>query len=170
MKLYFGKIPMIAEELVRALTADDDIEVASEEEVRLDFESILKEFVRRERQVVDEAKTRMERGGISYSLLGKTISHVSKEMGFPPQDEHLPYLVDQLMTMLFHSANVEEVYGDDIALRKKITNVLRKHTSVESELDKEVRSKIKNLEEGTGAFEVEYEKVMAQLRKRKGLS
>ncbi len=170
MKLYTGKVGMISEQLLSALTAEGDIEVANGEEVKLDFESILKEFIRRERQVVDEAKNRMERAGSSYSLLGKTKNQVAKEMGFPTNDEQLPFLVQQIMTMLFHSANIEEVYAEDNILRKKITDVLRKNTSQEDELDVEVRSKIKNLEEGTGAFEVEYEKVMAQLRKRKGLN
>ncbi len=169
MRLYSGKVPQISDELVRALTRDGDIEVSSTEEVKLDFESVLKEFIRRQRQITDEAKNRMERGGLSYAMLGKMKSQVCKEWGFPPHDEELPYLVDQLLTMLFHSNHVEEVFSDDPVLRKKITSVLRRHTDVESELDKEVRSKIKNLQEGTASFEIEYEKVMAQLKKRKRL-
>ncbi|MEM9071799.1 MAG: DUF507 family protein [Myxococcota bacterium] len=169
MRLYSGKVPIISDTLVRALTKDGDIEVVSADEVRLDFESVLKEFIRRQRQIVDEAKTRMERNGLSYSMLGKMKSQVAKEVGFPPQDEQLPYLVDQLLTMLFHSNNVEEIFADDPVLRKKITTTIKKHTDVESELDKEVRSKIKNLQEGTASFEIEYEKVMAQIKKRKHL-
>lgn len=169
MRLYSGKVPLISDDLVRSLTADGDIEVISEEEVKLDFESVLKEFVRRSREVVEEAKTRMERNGLSYEMLGRVKSQVAKDWGFPPQDEQLPYLVEQILTMLFHSNNVEEVFADDPILRKKITSCIKKHTELESELDKEVRSKIKNLEEGTASFEVEYEKVMAALKKRKRL-
>ncbi|HJK90813.1 MAG TPA: DUF507 family protein [Polyangiaceae bacterium LLY-WYZ-15_(1-7)] len=169
MKLYSGKVPFIAEDLLRELTKDEDIEVESSEEVRLDFEAVLKEFIRRSRRVVDEAKDRMERAGLSYAVMGKVRAQVAKEMGFPPHDEQLPYLVEQLMTMLFHSANVAEVWAEDGVLRKKIATVLRKHTNMESDLDREVRSKIKNLEEGTAAFEVEYEKVMASLKSRKHL-
>lgn len=169
MRLYSGKVPLIADDLVRSLTKDGDIEVISEEEVRLDFESVLKEFVRRARELVEEAKTRMERNGLSYEMLGKVKSQVAKDWGFPAQDEQLPYLVEQLLTMLFHSNNVEEVFADDPILRKKITSAIKKHTEVESELDREVRSKIKNLEEGTASFEIEYEKAMAALKKRKRL-
>ena len=55
-------------------------------------------------------------------------------------------------------------------LRKKITNILRKHMDVGGELDEEVRSKIKNLEEGTASFEIEYQRVMGELKRKKGLT
>jgi len=160
----------MAEELLRALTADGDIEIESEEEVRLDFEAVFKEYVRRDRRVLDEAKGRMEREGLSYGVLGKIKSQVARDMGFPNRDEQLPYLVEQVMTMLFHSNNVVEVFGEDHVLRKKITTVIKKNTNLDDDLDKEVRSKIKNLSEGTASFEIEYEKVMEQIKRRKGLS
>jgi len=169
MRLYTGKIGPIVDDLVRELTAQGDIEVEEEAEVRLDLEAVLKEFIRRERQLVDEAKDRMEREGLGYSKLGRMRQRVAKEMGFPQQDETLPYLVDQLLNMLFHSANVVEIYADDVTLRKKITPVLRRHMEVESGLDAEVRSKIRNLQEGTAAFEVEYAKVMDQIKRKRGL-
>lgn len=170
MRLYSGKVSAIAEDLVRALAEGGDIEVESEEEVRLDIEAVLKEYLRVEREVVDEAKTRMESRGLSYGNLGKIKAQVGKERGAPPTDEILPYLVDQILNMLFHSANVAEIFAEDVVLRTKITPVLKKHMDVEDELDREVRSKIKNLEEGTATFEIEYAKVMDQIKRKKGLS
>jgi len=154
---------------MRELTARGEIEVEEAEEVKLDLEAVLKEFIRRERQMVDDAKDRMEREGLGYSKLGRMRQRVAKEMGFPQQEEVLPYLVDQLLNMLFHSANVIEIYADDVELRKKITPILRRHMEVESGLDAEVRSKIKNLQEGTAAFEVEYAKVMDLIKHKRGL-
>ena len=49
MRLYSGKIGPIVDDLVRDLTAQNDIEVDDEAEVRMDLEAVLKEFVRRER-------------------------------------------------------------------------------------------------------------------------
>ncbi len=170
MRLYKGKIPLIVDELLTALIQDGDIEVDNPEEARLDLEAVLTEFVRRERQVMDDAKGRMEREGMSYSMLGKMRSRVAREMGFPPQDEMLPYIIDQLLTMLFHSQNIGEVFAEDAALRKKMAPVLRRHTEIESELDREVRSKIKNLSEGTATFEIEYARVMEKMKRKKGLS
>ena len=68
-----------------------------------------------------------------------------------------------------HHPNVVEIYADDTTLRKKITPVLRRHMEVDTGLDAEVRSKIKNLQEGTAAFEVEYAKVMDQIKHKRGL-
>jgi len=170
VRLYSGKVPLIADELISSLAADGDIEVSSAEEARLDLEAVLKEYIRRDRKVLEDAKTRMEQRGLSYSALGKMKSMVAKEHGFPAHDDQLPYLVEQLMTMLFHSNNIEEIFAEDPALRKKITACVKRHTNMESELDKEVRSKIKNLSEGTATFEIEYAKVMEQIKRRKGLS
>lgn len=170
MRLYSGKIGPIAEEIVRELTSGGDIEAENEHEVRLDVEAVLKEYLRLDREIVEEAKNRIEIRGLGYGNLGKMKSQVAKEKGGPPADEVLPYLLDQILNMLFHSNNVAEIYADDVELRKKITPILRRHMEVEDELDKEVRSKIKNLEEGTASFEIEYAKVREQIKRKKGLT
>lgn len=169
MRLFSGKIGAIADDIVRTLTTGGEIETESEEEVRLDIEAVLKEYLRMDRDIADEAKNRMEVRGLGYSNLGRVKSQVSKERGAPPSDEVLPYLLDQILNMLFHSNNVEEIYAEDLELRTKITPILKRHMDVEGELDKEVRSKIKNMQEGTAAFEVEYDKVMSQMKRKRGL-
>jgi hypothetical protein len=169
MRLYSGKVSSIAEDIVGTLKSDGSIEVTSEEEVRLDIEAVLKEYLRLEREIVDEAKNRMETRGLDYSKLGRMKAQVAKERGAPPADETLPYLLDQILNMLFHSANVEEIYSEDVALRTQITPILRRHMDVDGDLDQEVRSKIKNLEEGTANFEIEYARVMDQVKRRRGL-
>lgn len=169
MRLFSGKITIIAEEVVRALTADGDLETESPAEVQLDVESVLKEYLRVEREVSEEAKNRMEARGMGYSNLGKVKSQVAKERNTVTGEDALPYLIDQILEMLFHSQNVIEVFAEDAALRKKIAPIMRKHMDVEGDLDKEVRAKIKNLEEGTAAFDVEYGKMMEQMKRNKGL-
>jgi len=169
MRLFSGKIDVIADDVVRNLTSSGDIEVESEEEVRLDIQAVLKEYLRMDREISDEAKNRMEVRGQGYSNLGRTKAQVSKERGAPPPDEILPYILEQILNMLFHSNNVAEIYAEDIDLRTKITLILKQHMDVEGELDKEVRSKIKNMQEGTAAFEVEYERVMSQMKRKRGL-
>lgn len=170
MRLFSGKIPSISDEIVRLLTADGDVETERPNEVILDIESVLKEYLRFERDIGEEAKNRLESRGLPYAQLGKVRSQVARERGAPQQDDILPYLVDQILELLFHSNHVEEIFAEDTALRKKITVVLRKHMDVGGELDEEVRSKIKNLEEGTASFEIEYQRVMGDLKRKKGLS
>lgn len=170
MRLFSGKIPVISDEVVRLLTSEGDIETEQPNEVVLDIESVLKEYLRFERSVADEAKNRLEARGLPYAQLGKVRSQVAREKGAPQNDDVLPYLIDQLLSLLFHSKNVDEIFSEDTELRKKITNILRKHMDVGGELDEEVRSKIKNLEEGTASFEIEYQRVMGELKRKKGLT
>ncbi|MDQ3036354.1 MAG: DUF507 family protein [Myxococcota bacterium] len=170
MRLFSGKIPTIAQEVVKSLSENGDVETAAPVEVQADIESVLKEYLRQERKVTDEAKNRMEIRGLTYGELGKMKGQVAKDLRLATGEDTLPYLVEQILEILFHSANVEEIFADDNVLRKKITTILRKHMDVEQELDKEVRGKIKNLEEGTAAFETEYGRVMEQIKRNKRLT
>ncbi|HET8934339.1 MAG TPA: DUF507 family protein [Polyangiales bacterium] len=170
MRLYRGKIETIAEDVIRTLKEQESIELENELEARQDIESVLKEYLRLEREITDDAKNRMEIRGLGYSQLGKVKSQVNKERGAPNQDEVLPYLLDQIMHLLFHSANIAEIFAEDVELRKAITPILKKHMEVDSDLDREVRSKIKNLQEGTTDFDVEYARVMEQIKDKRGLS
>ena len=170
MRLFRGKVELIAEDVIATLKASGDIEIENEQEARLDIEAVLKEYLRLDREVVEEAKNRMEVRGLGYSQLGRVRSQVAKERGTPGQDEILPYLLDQILNLLFHSNHVSEIFADDAELRKKLTPILKKHMDVENDLDREVRSKIKNLEEGTSTFEVEYTRVMEQIKQKRRLS
>lgn len=170
MRLFSGKIPLIAQEVVKTLVEGGDIETESPNEVTADIESVLKEYLRQERRVVDEAKNRLEIRGLAYSDLGKMKNQAAKDMRLATGEDTLPYLLEQILEILFHSANVEEIFSDDPVLRKKITAILRRHMDVEQELDREVRGKIKNLEEGTAAFETEYARVMEQIKRNKRLT
>jgi hypothetical protein len=170
MRLYPGKIETIAEDVIRTLKERGSVELESDVEARRDVESVLKEYLRLDREIVDEAKNRMEIRGLGYSQLGKVKGQVGKERGAPSQDEVLPYLLDQIMHLLFHSANVAEIFAEDVELRKSLTPILRKHMEVDSDLDREVRSKIKNLQDGTTDFDVEYARVMEQIKHKRGLT
>ena len=170
MRLYRGKIETITDDLLRTLKEAGDIEFENEPEAKLDIESVLKEYLRLDREIVEEAKNRMEVRGLGYSNLGRVKSQVAKERGGPGQEEVLPYLLEQILNILFHSANIAEIYADDADLRKKITPILRKHMEVENDLDREVRSKIKNLQEGTSDFEIEYTRVMEQIKQKRRLT
>lgn len=169
MRLYAGRISAICAELTKVLGANGRVEFENRTEAELDFESVLKEFLRLERSVMDEARRRNGVRGGSAMGVGRLRAEVAKEKNFPGQDEQLPYILKQLLDMLFYSNNVAEVFADDVTLRKTIVPVLKKHMSVEDDLDREVRGRIKNFQEGTQAFEVEYEKVLAQIRRNKQL-
>jgi hypothetical protein len=166
MRLYPGKIPAIAQEIIRRTRDDGDIEVANPQEAQLDIEAVLKEYVRMDRELTEKAKDIMERRGLAYSQFARTKRMLADERTFALGDEAVPYLAIQIVEVFDHSPNIDEIFVEDAVLRKKIQEILKKHMQVDAELDQEVRRRIKNLEEGTAAWEVEYQKIMEQLKRK----
>ena len=75
----------------------------------------------------------------------------------------------EILEILMHSANVDEIFSEDVVLRRKMAPVLKSHMAVDEEVEREVRGKLKHVEEGTRTWEVEYARVMEEIRRRKGL-
>ena len=61
MRLYSGKIPNIAQDLIRKLKEEGDIEVSDVQEAQLDVEAVLKEYLRLDRELTEKAKDIMEK-------------------------------------------------------------------------------------------------------------
>lgn len=169
MKLYASKISAISEELIRSLAEAGDIEVNDVPEAQLDIEAILKEYVRLDREFTDQAKDLLEQRKLSYGQFGKLKRGLAEEKGFALGEEATSYLASQMLESFMQSRFIEEVFADDTTLRRKTKELLRKHMMVEDELDAEVRQRIKNLEEGTSTWDLEYNKVMQQIREKHGI-
>lgn len=169
MKLYATKIPVIAAELIRKLKDDGDIDVNDPKEAQLDVEAVLKEYLRLDRELTEQAKDYMERRRLPYEQLGKIRREFAEKREFPTGDDSVLYLANQTLEAFMHSRSIDEVFGDDAEMRKKIAAVLKKHMQVDADIDREVRRRIKNLEEGTATWEVEYSRVMENLRQQKKL-
>jgi hypothetical protein len=169
VKLYTGKIATIAEEMIRTLSTDGDIEVGEAHEAQLDIEAILKEYVRLDRELTDKAKDLMEQRNLPYGQFGKLKRAMADEKQFALGEEATAWIANQILESFMASAHVEEVFADDVVLRKKVRDILRKHMMVDEELDQEVRNRIKNLEEGTQAWELEYKRAMDQIKRKHGL-
>lgn len=169
MKLYASKIPTISEELIRTLVEAGDIEVNDVAEAQLDIAAILKEYSRVDRELTDQAKDLLEQRKLSYGQFGKLKRSLAEEKGFVTGDEATSYLATQMIESFMQSRFVEEVFADDIVLRKKVKDLLRKHMMVDEELDAEVRQRIKNLEEGSASWDVEYKRAMEQIKRKHGL-
>ena len=171
MKLYPGKIPSISQEITSILSAEGDIEVRETEvaEVELDISSVLKEYVRVEREITDRARDLIASRDLDYTALSKLKRQVADSRGFKLGEDAIEYIIHQIIEMLLHSVHVDEVYAEDIELRRKMTTVLRKDMAVDNDLDREVRRRIKNLQEGTTGWEIEYRRLMDDLKRTKRL-
>lgn len=171
MKLYQGRIPQIAKDLLDALVNEGDVEITPEEmsEVELDLGSVLKEYIRVERDITDRARDLIASRDLPYNQLGKLKGQLAAERDFGLNEEAIDYITNQIIEVLLHSVHVEEVFAEDHDLRRKMRPVLRRHMDVDVELDHEVRRRIKNLQEGTSTWETEYQKVMEDLKRTKKL-
>lgn len=169
MKLYAGKIEPIATEIIAKLARDGDIEVDNPHEAELDVASILKEYLRLDRELTERTKDIMEIRGLPHSAFGRTKRSLAEKQDFGLGEEGLSWISTQLMETFMQSRHVDEIYADDTVLRRKIKEILRQHMSVDDELDQQVRQRIKNLQEGTHAWEIEYGRVMEQMKQKYGL-
>jgi len=169
MRLYAAKVPQISAELVRTLVDANAIEIDSPQEVELDVASVLKEYIRVDRELTDKAKDMMEQRRLDYGQFAKIKRTLAEEKEFGLGEEAMTWIASQLLETFMHSAHVEEVYAEDAQLRRLMKDVLKKHMAVDDALDAEVRQRIKNLEEGTSTWELEYKKVMEQIRQKHGL-
>ena len=169
MRLYSGKIPAISTEVVRTLLAANDIEAESPRQVEADVASVLTQYLGDEREVNDRAKDIIDRAGKPQSEYTRVRQLVADEKGIKVGDEALDYLLDQVVEMLMHSNHVEEVYVEDVELRRKMAVVFKKHMAADSKVDAEVRAQLKHVKEGTRQWEIEYARVLDQVRRIKGL-
>ena len=169
MRLYSGKIPAIASEVVRALVAAQHIETEHPTQAEADIAAVLNQYLADEREVNERAKDVLERTGKSQAEYQRVRSLVAEEKGIKVGDETLDYLLDQVVEMLMHSNNVEEVYVDDVELRRGMAAVFKKHMTVDASLEAEVRAQLRHVKEGTRDWEIEYARVLEQVKRRKGL-
>jgi hypothetical protein len=169
MRLYAGKVPAVATEVVRALLAPHAIESENPKEVEADVVAVLNQYLSDEREVNDRAKDVLERTRKPQTEFQRVRSLVADEKGIKVGDEALDYLLDQVVEMLMHSNNVDEVFVEDIVLRRTMAPVFKKHMAVDSTLDADVRAQLKHVREGTRDWEIEYAKVLEQVKRRKGL-
>lgn len=172
MRLYAGKVTAISTDMVNQLTGSGAVEPEPEMEgeVLLDVESVLREYIRTEREITNKAREIISQQQLEYRQLHKLKAKIADERGFGIGDKALDYLTTQIIECLFHSRHVAEIYQADHELRRSLRDVLRSHLRVDDDLDQEVRRRIQNLQEGTTSWEVEYNKVMEDIKRLKGLT
>ncbi|MDC0745219.1 MULTISPECIES: DUF507 family protein [Polyangium] len=169
MRLFSGKIAPLSEEIVKTLADNGEIECEDRKEVVRDLESVFSQYLATEKEVMDKSKATLESRGLPPSELGRIRKIIAEQKGIKIGEDILDYLLDQCIEMLMHSGNVDEVYGQDHDLRRRMRPVLKKYLAADDELDAEVRNKMKNLQEGTRTWEVEYQKIKNEIQRRKGL-
>jgi hypothetical protein len=170
MKLYSSKIPVIAMDIVRALTTDGDLETSNPREMETDIEAVLREYLRMERNLTERAKDRVEAVGGTRQDLGKYKKALADQHNVGTGNEAISYILNQLLIIFMRSPHVDEIFAEDDAIRRKCRRVLERHMNEDEVIDQEVRDKIKNIQEGTKTWEVEYARVMDQVKRKHGVN
>lgn len=172
MRLYSAKVPSIAQEVVRTLLSSKDIDLedaGAQKEVVADVESVLRSYLESERVVDDKTRDLLQRTGRGTNEFGKVRQQIAEHQGIKVGDETLDYLLDQVVAMLMHSSHVEEVYAEDVALRRRMTPIFKRHMLVDTDVDTDVRAQIKHVKEGTSQWDIEYSRVLEAVKRRRGL-
>ena len=171
MRLYPKVIPTIAREVVSTLMQDGDVEVETLRiaDAEMDMAAIMKEYLAAEERVNAATREALERRGYDSSRFNAVKREMADVRGFKMGDEGIEHVIGQMIEFLLISRNVEEVFTEDNLLRKKIFVIFKKHLDVDDEIDREARARLKHLQEGTSAFDIEYQKTVELLRRSRGL-
>jgi hypothetical protein len=169
MRLYSGKIAPLSEELVKVLVENNDIECESKKEVQRDVESVLNTYLSTEREAMEKAKEMMDARGLPPTEFGRIKKLAAEQKGIKIGEDMMDYLLDQLIEILMHSNNVDEVFVEDHALRRRMRPALKKYLDLDEALDTEVRGQLKHIQEGSRTWEVEYQRVMGDIQRRRGV-
>ena len=172
MRLYRKIIQKIAREIVRTLHAKNEVEVEDGrmDEAELDLAAVMVEYMNEEERIINETKETMARRGFSQERFTQVKKSLAEARGFKLGDDGIEFVLDQMNEALFNSKNIAEIFADDKELRLFMKSVFEKYTGVDEELDKEARNRLKNLREGTPEWEIEYPRVVAALKRQKGLT
>ena len=169
MRLYSGRVPTVAADIVKKLVDGGDIDVSNRNEAELDVQSVLKEYLRVDREISDQARQMLEQRGLGGEHFGRTRRALAELRGLGQGDEAIPWISNQLIETFMQSPHIDEVFADDGMLRVRLREILLKHMAVDDELDGEARRRIQNLQEGTSAWEIEYARAMAEIKRGRGL-
>ncbi len=161
----------MAEDVANKLIAANAVEVSAEEknEFLLDIQAVINSYVDTDRRIHEEAQQILSARGLDFSSFGRVKREVAKKYNFALGDEAMEWIIDQLIEMLFHTSHVDEVWAENNEIRVLTRDALHKYTLIDQELDVEVRKRIKNLNEGSLAWDVKYKQVLEEIRRTKGL-
>ncbi len=169
MRIPKARVPQIAADMLSSLLASGDIETENPREVELDVQAVLNQYIRDEQEITTNARELMTRRGVPSSQLGQFKKQLAERRKVKLGDEAIDYILTQLIEVLMHSHNVDEVYAPDHKLRRALREPLRNIQNLDGAVDAQVRDRMKHVQEGSALWEVEYQRILEDVRRRKGL-
>jgi len=169
MKIYRKVIPKIAKDVVRSLLANRAIEVEDghRDEAELDIAGALVDYMNEIDRLNTDAREMVERNNLPPEMLGRVKRTLADSRKVVLGETALEHVLDRIINSMFGSKNIEEVFAEDNELRLMVREAMNKYLGVDEELDREVRGRLKNLREGTTEWEIEYGRLIEQMRHTK---
>lgn len=169
MLLPHNKVADVAKEMLQLLLDAGHIETEAPREVQLDLESVLNQYLRTEQELQTKARDTLAARSLPPTEFPKVFKALAEQKKIKVGEDALDYVLDQLVEILLNSNNVDEVYAEDHDLRRQLRTPLRKQAQSGEDLDQAVRAQLKHVQEGTGVWEVEYRRILEEMKRRKGL-
>lgn len=171
MRIYRKVIPKIAKDVVRSLLASRAIEVEDghRDEAELDVAGTLVDYMNDLDRLNTDAHETLQRHNLPAEMLGRVKKTIAESRKIVTGEEARDHVVARMIDGLFDSKHIQEVFAEDNELRKVIDEAMNKYIGVDEELDREVRGRLKNLREGTSEWEVEYGRLIDQMRHAKSV-
>jgi uncharacterized protein len=171
MRLYPKLVPIIAREIVQRLVQDADVEIEPirQSDAELDLAAIMREYLANEERVNQATQEALARRGYDHSKFAQVKREMADVRGFKLGDEGIEFVINQMLEFMLVSRHIDEVFSDDNTMRPKVLQMMKKHLDVEDDIDREAKSRVRHLTEGTSAYEIEYQKVSEQIRRARGL-
>lgn len=166
MKIYRRVIPKIAKDIVRTLLANKAIEVEDghRDEAELDVAAVLVNYLNEVDAITHDAQETLQRHNLSQDMLGRIKKQLADQRKIIVGKDAGEFIIDQIINGLFESRYIEEVFAEDNEIRRMVAESITKYFGVDEELDREVRGRLRNLREGTAEWEVEYGRLIEQMR------
>jgi len=172
MKFYRRLVPKISKDIVRGMLADKLIEIEDghRDEAELDIAAVFVDYLNAEEQLMNDARDELSRRNLPQEKYGLVKRALAEQRKLKIGEESLDYILDHIVSGLYDSKHITEVFAEDHDLKRKTREILGKYAGVDEELDREARSRLRNLREGTPEWDLEYQKTIKQLRNIKGLA
>ncbi|MEY2934334.1 MAG: hypothetical protein RL033_5083 [Pseudomonadota bacterium] len=167
MWLTRAKLPNLAAAIVRSLVEPTLIETERREAVQADILAVLEQYLRDESDIATKARDLAASRGGAASEQTRIKRELARQQGVGIGDDAIDYMLTQLLEMLMHSGNVEEIFAQDHELKLAMRAPLRKEETAAEQVDEALRKRLKHVEEGSSQWEVEYQRLREEVTRRR---
>jgi hypothetical protein len=167
MWLTRAKMPALASSIVKALVDAELIETESPGGVQADMLAVLEQYLRDEHDISTKARDLAAARGAAQDEVNRLRKELARQQGVGVGDDAIDYILAQLLEMLMHSGNVDEIFAQDHQLKLAMRTPLRNEQTAADQVDEVVRKRLKHVQEGSSQWEIEYQRMREEMTRRR---